>query len=592
MIVLAQIKNETRRFDVFVSNRVTKIRESSCPQSWNHIPGIKNPADVLTRPVSLDNIDREFWFHGPEFLRSHRSEWHIPDDVDASVLDDCVGESIVPITTVYAVNAMSHPLDMLIDHFSSWSKLVRAVAWILQVKAALLKKPQRTIVTLDIINAKQVIIKYVQGQYFQDDISRISHGVDLFRTSKLKKLNPILNQDGLLVVGGRLIHSSLTEGQKFPIIIPHQSHLATLIVRSAHEHCHLGREWLFSLLRRTFWITHARKVIYQVSKSCVICKKLFAATSSQKMSDLPPERLQRAERPFTRIGVDVFGPFIVKHGRHEIKRYGCIFVCFNVRAVHMEMLNDLESDTFINALRRFIARRGTPTSIFSDNGTNFKGGQAELSKSMSRVDPKLVETFCIKQQIDWQFNVPGASHMGGVYERMIRTVRKILTGMLIDKCRLTDDILRTFLCEVEAIVNSRPLTKMSDDPKDDLPLTPSSFLSVEDGPTLSPGQFSAGDMYRRRWRYTQYLADVFWRRYINEYLPELQRRQKWHNEKPNLKVGDLILIMHENVPRRLWPLGLVLECKEGRDGLVRSVRVKTKATELVRPISKIVSLEI
>ena len=310
------------------------------------------------------------------------------------------------------------------------------------------------------------------------------------------------------------------------------------------------------------------------------------------MADLPSERLQSLQRPFTHVGLDVFGPFIVKRGRHELKRYGCIFVCFNVRAIHIETLDDLESDTLINALRRFIARRGTPTSIFSDNATNFRGGHSELAKSMSQVDGKLIRTFCTKHHIELKFNVPYASHMGGVYERMIRTVRKILTGMLMERSRLTDDILRTFFCEAESIVNSRPITKMSDDPKDDVPLTPANFLMIEDGPILTPGRFSPADMYRRRWRYIQYLSDVFWRRYVNQYLPELQRRQRWQDTKSNVKVGDLVLLLDENNPRRLWPLGLVVDVREVRDGLVRSVRVKTKSTELVRPISKLVSLEV
>ena len=143
---------------------------------------------------------------------------------------------------------------------------------------------------------------------------------------------------------------------------------------------------------------------------------------------------------------------------------------------------------------------------------------------MSQVDGNLICTFCTKHHIEWKFNVPYASHMGGVYER--RTVRKILPGMLMERSRLTDDILRTFFCEAEIIVNSRPITKMSNDPKDDVPLTPANFLMNEDGPILTPGRSSPADMYRLRWRYIQYLSNVFWRRYVNKYLPELQRRQR------------------------------------------------------------------
>ena len=132
---------------------------------------------------------------------------------------------------------------------------------------------------------------------------------------------------------------------------------------------------------------------------------------------------------------------------------------------------------------------------------------------------------------------------------------------------------------------------MSDDPKDDLALTPAHFLLINDGPSLAPGRFSQGDMYRRRWKYIQYLTDIFWRIYLNEYIPELQRRQRWQTLKPNLKIGQLVLMVGENTPRRLWPMGLIVDVREGRDGYVRSVRVKTKSSELVRPVTKIVALE-
>ena len=237
-------------------------------------------------------------------------------------------------------------------------------------------------------------------------------------------------------------------------------------------------------------------------------------------------------------------------------------------------------------MRRFIARRGKPSVMFSDNGTNLTAANAELRRALQQLDHRTVNKFCVNQKLQWFFHPPTASHMNGACERMIRTVRKVLTGILSNRCRLTDDILHTLFVEIESIINHRPLTKVSDDIADDVPLSPAQLLMVRCSSQVSPGMFTQGDMYRRRWRYTQYLADVFWRRYLNEYLPELQRRHKWFSKERNLKVGDLVLIMHENTPRRLWPLGLVVHCNDGRDGLVRSARVKTQSTELVRPISK------
>ena len=372
------------------------------------------------------------------------------------------------------------------EHPSRSQRLL--VAKGLKIRVALMNKRQvrnADLHTQVLLVAEEVITKHGQGKFFTDDLNRI------VKNARIAKKSNVIDNRSVLVVGGRLVHLSMTDTHKFPIILPYQNNISTLIVRSIHNRCHIGREWLLSLLRKKFWIIKARSVIRRVSKNCVTCIKLFAAASSQKMADLPSERLQR---PFTHVGLFVFRPFIIKRARHELKRYGCIFVCFNVRAIHIETSDDLENNTLINALRRFIARRGTPTSILSDNETNIRGGHSELAKSMSQVDGNLIRTFCTKHHIEWKFNVPYASHMGEVYERMIRTVRKILTGMLMGRSRLTDDILRTFFCEAESIVNSRPITKMSDDPKDDIPLTPANFLLIEEGPILTPGRFSPGDI--------------------------------------------------------------------------------------------------
>jgi len=249
------------------------------------------------------------------------------------------------------------------------------------------------------------------------------------------------------------------------------------------------------------------------------------------------------------------------------------------------MLESLETDAFINALRRFIARRGLPSKILSDNGTNFVGAKNELYNEK-------VQAFCTKENIEWIFNPPTASHMGGAWERQIRTIRKVITGLLPRNSRLTDEILSTLFCEVESIVNSRPLTKSSQDIRDASALTPAHLLIGRGVSAVVPGQFTQADTYRRRWKSVQHLANQFWQRYVKEYLPELQRRAKWLDKKPNIKTGDLVLILNENTPRCVWPVGLIVECLESKDDLIRAVRVKTATTELVRPIAKVVPLEL
>ena len=268
------------------------------------------------------------------------------------------------------------------------------------------------------------------------------------------------------------------------------------------------------------------------------------------MADLPSQRVQSGNPPFTNVGLDCFGPFSIKQGRSQVKRFGCIFTCLACRAVHLEVLSGLDAGSFINGLKRFIARRGQPESITCDNGTNFVGGRSELAKSIKSLDFKKIENYAAVKDVEWRFNPPYASHMGGVWERLIRTIRKVLVGLfdVNSSSRMSDDMLQTLFCEVECIVNSRPLTKVSDDIRDNSALTPNHFLMVREHVPLPPGQFEEADLLRKRWRAVQHLSNSYWSRWLREYVPELQRRSKWLNKTRNFKVGDLVLMCDEHVP--------------------------------------------
>jgi hypothetical protein len=189
------------------------------------------------------------------------------------------------------------------------------------------------------------------------------------------------------------------------------------------------------------------------------------------------------------------------------------------------------------------------------------------------------------------FNPPAVSHHGGVWERCIRTVRKILNALLREQT-IDDEGLATLMCEVESIMNGRPLTTISNDPRDLNPLTPNHLLLLRSGPTLPPGVFNKHDLYsKKRWRQIQYMADQFWKRWIREYLPLLQSRQKWNQPQRNFEAGDIIMVVYENCPRNSWPLGKIVEVTTGRDGYVRRVKVLTRGTLIERPVDKCVLLE-
>ena len=332
-------------------------------------------------------------------------------------------------------------------------------------------------------------------------------------------------------------------------------------------------------------------MIKRIKHECVTCKRLYGGPVTQRMADLPTLRCQPDAGPFSSVGVDIFGPFYVTVGRSQVKRYGCIFSCFTSRAVHVEKIDDLSADAFINCLIRFISRRGHPQLVRSDNGTNLVGARNELDRSFRQLNRDDVIRAARRRNIEWVFNPPLASHHGGLWERMIRTMRRVLFAILNSSTRLTDDVLTTVFCEAENIINSRPITKCSDDANDLEPLTPNHLLVLKGNysyPWTNPNE---GNLYQRKWRAVQCYVNTFWKRWLREYLPDLQRRQKWQDVKPNIRIGDMVLLIDDNAPRGAWPLGRVSEVNSGRDGLVRSVRLVTKSGQLVRPITKVVLLE-
>ena len=410
--------------------------------------------------------------------------------------------------------------------------------------------------------------------------------LSVLKGSPLRKLKPVMD-DGLLRVGGRLSRSELPYESRHPIILPGESPVVRQYVRWRHAQLgHCGVDHLLNDLRSSLWIVKARSAVKDIVHGCTTCRRIDARPLSQEMSDLPKDRVVAGEPPFTRVGTDCFGPFIVRKGRTDYKRYGLVFTCLTTRAVHIEVLESLETDTFINGLRRFIARRGSVKVMRSDNGSNFVGAEKELRLELQKIDPAKTADAMSLQGIDWRFNPPYASHFGGVWERMIRSIRRILNGLLLQQ-RLTDEVLQTLMCEVEAILNSRPLTTLSDEPGAPRPLTPAHLLTLK-GPGGPPCETTASDAYsKKRWRQVQYLADVFWRRWVREYLPSLQERSKWNDPKRNLQIGDLVLVVDTSVARCSWPLGKVVRVEPDESGTVRKAWVKTEKSEMLRPISKL-----
>ena len=581
-IVLSYIQNSAKRFQVFVANRLSMIRRSTEIGQWRHIAGYDNPADIVSRGNIPDRMVMESWMRGPSFLRLHRSEWTFRDDAfnvandDPEVKKDHVKSYVARMNQ----DSIKHPIEVLSEHFSNWYKLKRAVAWLSKVKMYLVKREiQKKLTVHDLDDAEKQIIYYAQ----RDLRNKIDY--HSFHGEEMRRLDPQLDDENIVRVGGRTVKAGMN--YKNQIIIP-DGRIATLLIQYTHEIHHMGCEYTLAHLREKYWVR--RKDVKRVIRKCITCRRVNGRPCRQMMGLLPETRLDAYSPPFTHVGVDCFGPFNTKRGRSVVKRYGCIFTCMCIRAVHLEVLEGLDTDSFINGLRRFIARRGQPVTITSDNGLNFVGASKELMKGLKDINHAKVESVLLQKGITWKHIPPHSSNMGGVWERHIRSVRKILTCLLRDQ-QLSEETLSTLLCEAESILNNRPITPTSDDVDDFQVLRPSHLLMLRECPKTPPCLSDSKDAYRRRWRQVQHLSQTFWKRWLKQYLPELQRRQKWLKKQPNVSVGDIMLIVEENMPRNLWPLCRVVEVNQGIDGLVRSVKVRTKSSVLTRPISKLVMLE-
>ena len=270
------------------------------------------------------------------------------------------------------------------------------------------------------------------------------------------------------------------------------------------------------------------------------------------------------------------------------------------RAVHVETCSDLSTDSFILALRRFLAIRGPIIHIRCDRGNNFVGASNELKPEWEKINCDHIRRFFQDQnaEIEFKFNPPSASHFGGVFERQIGSIRRVLEGILVEFGHsLNAESLATFLHEAAAVVNSRPLSCVNITDEQLEPLTPNHLLTGKSRIVVSPpGTFVKQDMYLiKHWRRVQYLANLFWSRWRHEYLSTHHARSKWQNPLKNISVGDIVLLADENAPRNQWKLARVVEVYPSADNLVRSVRVKISSKDsgssfLDRPIHKLVPI--
>lgn len=590
-IVLGWIKMLPSKLQPFVRNRVAEILDKTSSCTWRHVPTDKNPADLVSRGVSAKSLQScQLWWHGPDFLNHNESCWPT-----CPVINDKLPEMRNTIS-LHVSNASRELIDF--SRFSKLMRLQRTVAYVLRfvnkVKKVTCYK-NKFLSTEELNKSLKLILKLSQMQSFPE-YNLLLKNQQLPSKSPLIKFNVFLDDDKLIRVGGRLNNSNFTYEKKHPILLQSTHHVAKLLFEYEHNKLmHAGPQLLLSTIRETYWPIGGRNLAKKCFRQCVRCNRIKGKVIAPLMGDLPRQRLTSDGYPFENVGVDYAGPVSCAsrtgRGCRLIKSYIAIFVCFTTKAVHLELVSDLTSNNYLLALRRFISRRGKPSHIFSDNGTSFVGAYNDLSKFLKSNCDSLAENLAT-DNVDFHFIPAYSPHFGGLWEAGVKSIKYHLNRVL-GNCNLTFEELTTTLVQIEAILNSRPLTPLSSDPEDLTPLTPGHFLIGRPLTALPEKMYPENISATRltRFQRIEQIRQHFWTRWSKEYVAELQQRVKWRSCKYSLKPNTLVLVKEDHIPPLKWKLGRIVAVHPGSsDGICRVADIKTANGVVRRSFSKIVPL--
>lgn len=454
-IVLSWIRNQPGSLQTFVANRISQVQEMTEIKDWRHVPTKLNPADCLSRGVAPTQINTlELWWSGPDFLNKDECEW--PDIPTQS-------QELPEIKSFHTQKEIKIVDDTIFERYGNLSRLVRVVAYCKRfVRNCRTKAARRdgSLKVLELSEATLSLVQLSQKASFQSEIESIKKKESIKKGS-LKFFSPILDDSGILRVGGRLKNSNLNKNKKHPMVINANHIFARLLLRRDHiKFLHAPPNLLLSNVRESFWIVGGRNLARKIVHDCIRCRRFKPETITPMMGDLPAARVSPSY-PFCNTGVDYAGPFLIKdrkgRGCKITKCYVSLFICFATKALHVELVTDATTEAFLAALRRFVSRRGKQAHVFSDNGKKFVGGNNELQ----RLGQFLLEesgTLCERisdSKIQWHFIPAYSPHFGGIWEAGVKSTKYHLKRVAGDAI-LTYEELSTLLTQIESMLNSRP----------------------------------------------------------------------------------------------------------------------------------------
>ncbi|XP_058816893.1 uncharacterized protein LOC131680191 [Topomyia yanbarensis] len=594
------LNSDHRRYSQFVAFRVGEILESTDISEWRWLSGKLNVADEATKWQRLPDLtNNSRWFNAPSFLWSAHNGWPVPsfnvEKTTEEIRPNLLHHSESPITEILQP-----------ENFSSWKHLVRLTAYVRRFPTNARRKqaggiPVTGPLTRDeMAQAQRFHVKRAQEMSYGAEIKILMVTISatvkktLPKQSALFKVCPFMDNDGVMRIHSRIDESDFAgKYTNYPIVLPRDHPVTKLILQEIHQRYHHQCQKTFiNEVSRKYYIPRVHVVCWRIRRECQRCKIRSAKPNPPAMGNLPKARLAAYIRPFSYTGVDYFGPMTVVVGRRSEKRWGVLMTCLTTRAIHIEIAHSLSADSCIMALRNCLSRRGTPVQIISYRGTNFIGADKELKKALADLDQNKMVAEFTTPETSWTFNPPASPQMGGCWERLIQSVKKVLAE--IRPSRLpTDEVLRNALLEVENIINSRPLTHVPIDHESSPALTPNHFLigSSNGSKPLVPYDDSTTAL-RQTWKVSQMIANMFWKRWILDYLPTITRRTKWFLPTKPITVGDIVIIVDPNSPRNCWPKGRVVAVKPSKDGQVCSATVQTTSGLYERPAVKLAVLDV
>ena len=602
--------NSHKKLKPFVNARISEITSTFPAANWHYCPTSDNPADLLTRGITSQQLALSTrWKHGPTWLTSKTlwPTWNLtgavplqPTNVTSALTieDTEVSEE----ETTQKTSTVDHGLHQIINisNYNTLTKLLSVTAYILRFIHNCRNPTVKLTGTISLPERKQANLLWILDtqQAFTNEI--INMRSNLRRLPLVCQLRLFLDKNGAIRCGGRIHNAPTTELAKFPYLLPTKHPFTTLVVYAIHEmQLHAGVNATLTAIRQEYWIPSARRIVRTLLRKCVICQK--AVGRPYQAPDPPPLIKARLQEmlPFEVTGVDFTGALYVRDSGREVKVYVCLFTCAVTRAVHLEIVTDLSTETFLQAFRRFSSRKSLPRTMISDNASTYLAAADELKELFT--SPLLSDALS-RKGVQWQFIPKRAPWYGGFWERLIG-LTKVSLKKILGRTFTTLPNLQTLIVEVEAILNDRPLTHLSSDVTDPEPLTPSHLiygrrivmlphLSCEDDEINDTTYGESDSQLKRRAKVQAQLLKHFWLRWKREYLTSLR---EFHNTTGNnvqkVKVGDVVLV-HDDTPKVNWKLAVIQQVIKGKDGLIRAANIRTANGITNRPITKLYPLEV